>query len=83
VVARQVVKRVESIEMVYWKGRDRFWWCKPKIDGDAPAPICFELKSAPTKHAAAFRAKENLQFRVSLANARVRSTQSRNTDTSS
>jgi hypothetical protein len=40
-VTRQVVKRVKSIEMVYWKGCDRFWWRKPKIDRDAAAPICF------------------------------------------
>lgn len=59
-IGRQVVKAVQTIEVVDGQVRDGVWIGEPDVDCHAPASVDFEAQAAPADHAGAGRAEVNL-----------------------
>lgn len=60
-VERQVLERVEAVEVVDRNLRDGVRFGEPEIDGDAPAPFGIVRLRKPVRHAAAFGTEVELE----------------------
>ena len=60
-VARQVIERVQAVEVIDGEVRDWPRFCEPQVDGDAAAAVRVEAQAAPASDAAAPAAKVNLE----------------------